>query len=60
VGDFDPALAARHLRELASAAPVLELSARSGQGMDAWIDWLIGERAMRRPERALHPEHVHG
>jgi hydrogenase nickel incorporation protein HypB len=60
VGDFDPALAKRHLRNLASAAPVLELSARSGAGMDAWIDWLIHERAACRPRRAPHREHVHG
>jgi len=44
VGDFSPALATRHLRELASAAPVLELSARSGAGMASWTDWLIGAR----------------
>jgi hydrogenase nickel incorporation protein HypB len=60
VGDFDPALARRHLRNLASDAPVLELSARSGAGMDSWIDWLIGERAARLPRHAVHPEHVHG
>jgi hydrogenase nickel incorporation protein HypB len=60
VGDFDPSLAKRHLRELASAAPVLELSARSGAGMDGWIAWLIGERAACRPRHAVHPEHFHG
>jgi hydrogenase nickel incorporation protein HypB len=59
VGDFDPARAKRHLRELASVAPVVELSARNGEGMDAWIDWLIGERAIRRPQHAGHAEHVH-
>jgi len=45
VGDFSPAVATRHLRALASAAPVLEISARSGAGMEAWIDWLVAERA---------------
>ncbi len=60
VGDFDPALASRHLRNLASAAPVLELSARSGAGMDAWIGWLIAERAARRPRNVGHPEHANG
>jgi hydrogenase nickel incorporation protein HypB len=57
VGDFDPALAERHLRNLASAAPVLELSARSGAGMAAWIGWLVEQRAARRVRQA---EHVHG
>ena len=54
VGDFDPALAKRHLRELANGAPVLEISARSGTGMEAWIDWLIHEAASRRPGSAHH------
>jgi hydrogenase nickel incorporation protein HypB len=60
VGDFDPALVTRHLRNLASAAPVLELSARSGAGVDAWISWLIDERAACRSQRVGHAEHVHG
>ncbi|MGB5200701.1 MAG: hydrogenase nickel incorporation protein HypB, partial [Sedimenticolaceae bacterium] len=38
--DFVPEKAERHLRELASAAPVLTLSARSGDGMQGWLDWL--------------------
>ncbi|HHO68092.1 MAG TPA: hydrogenase accessory protein HypB, partial [Gammaproteobacteria bacterium] len=38
--DFRPQRARDHLRRLASAAPVLELSARSGAGLDAWLDWL--------------------
>jgi hydrogenase nickel incorporation protein HypB len=59
VGDFDPALAKRHLRNLASAAPVLELSARNRAGMDAWIGWLIDERAACRPRHVGHAEHAH-
>ena len=51
--DFAPDKAQRHLRELASTAPVHTLSARSGEGMPAWLDWLraefqaLGERATR-------------
>jgi hydrogenase nickel incorporation protein HypB len=41
LGDFDPARAERYLRELANPAPVIRLSARSGEGMTAWTDWLI-------------------
>jgi hydrogenase nickel incorporation protein HypB len=59
VGDFDPALATQHLRNLASAAPVLELSARGGAGMEAWIGWLIDERAARRLQHVGHAKHVH-
>jgi len=41
--DFLPEKAERHLRELASTAPVFTLSARSGEGMDAWLGWLRAE-----------------
>ena len=44
LGDFDPANAERHLRQLANAAPVIPLSARSGDGIQTWIDWLIDAR----------------
>jgi hydrogenase nickel incorporation protein HypB len=40
VGDFDPRDATRHLRNLATAAPVLELSSRNGSGIDMWIAWI--------------------
>ncbi len=38
--DFDPAIAERCLRELASSAPVIDLSAKTGEGMQRWFDWL--------------------
>ena len=60
VGDFDPALAKTHLRELANAAPVLELSARSGMGLGSWIDWIIDEAASRRRFRTAHHGTAHG
>jgi hydrogenase nickel incorporation protein HypB len=54
--DFDPARAERHLRQLANAAPVLQLSARKGQGLDAWLAWLRDEIAARRAAaRKLRP-----
>jgi hydrogenase nickel incorporation protein HypB len=40
LGDFVPANAEKHLRNLANAAPVIEVSARNGNGMDVWINWL--------------------
>ncbi len=55
--DFAPEKAERHLRELASVAPVHTLSARSGDGMPAWLDWLRSEYAACR-ERAAHGETV--
>ena len=40
LGDFDPDKAVRHLRDLASPAHAITLSARTGVGMDAWCSWL--------------------
>ena len=41
--DFDPAYAEKCLRELASEAPLYEISARKGAGLDNWIAWLRSE-----------------
>ena len=38
--DFDPAVAEQYLRQLANPAPQLNLSARSGEGLGEWLDWL--------------------
>jgi len=48
LGDFEPAKAHAHLRNLANPAQVIELSARSGNGMEIWIDWLTGQLASVR------------
>ncbi|BAZ94665.1 hypothetical protein TspCOW1_03700 [Thiohalobacter sp. COW1] len=50
--DFDPDRATRCLRELANPAPVFNLSARKGQGLDAWLDWLRAEVDAQRERRA--------
>jgi hydrogenase nickel incorporation protein HypB len=47
VGDFAPDRAIRHLRDLASAAPVLQLSARNGHGLDQWLGWITDQLASR-------------
>ncbi|MGB5559883.1 MAG: hydrogenase nickel incorporation protein HypB [Paracoccaceae bacterium] len=38
--DFSPDQARRHVRELASDAPVLEVSARLPASLTRWLDWL--------------------
>ena len=43
--DFNPDTARRYLRELASSAPVYELSAKNADGMQDWIHWLLAELA---------------
>ena len=38
--DFDPVYAEDCVRQLANPAPILNVSARKGDGLDAWLDWL--------------------
>jgi hydrogenase nickel incorporation protein HypB len=52
VGDFKSSRALRHFRHLANAAPMLEISARHGDGMAGWIDWLLAEREACQPSNA--------
>jgi hydrogenase nickel incorporation protein HypB len=43
LGDFDPQYATDCLRQLASTAPVLEVSAKSGAGLPEWLGWVQAE-----------------
>lgn len=38
--EFHPEAAEAHLRKLANPAPVLKVSARNGEGMESWYEWL--------------------
>ncbi|WP_126455098.1 hydrogenase nickel incorporation protein HypB [Sulfuriflexus mobilis] len=46
--DFKPEKAEQYLRNLASEAPVMQVSSRSGEGMQDWLDWLDQELATHR------------
>jgi hydrogenase nickel incorporation protein HypB len=46
--DFSPDSARRHLHNLANNTPVIEFSAKDGNGLDAWLDWLHAEIAQYR------------
>lgn len=48
---FDRQTALGHIRKLAPRATILEVSARTGQGIDAWCDYLQSQ-ARRRPVAA--------
>jgi hydrogenase nickel incorporation protein HypB len=48
VDDFDTAKIAQQLRQLGNPAPVLTISARTGAGLDGWLDWLRNEAASPR------------
>lgn len=64
IEEFDPARARAALHALANSAPVLELSAKTGVGLDAWLDWLRCEVRAQAERRAsgttakprLHPD----
>jgi hydrogenase nickel incorporation protein HypB len=55
IDDFDPAKAARHVRELANPAAVLAVSARRPDSLQPWCDWLRAMAQARRAGAALTP-----
>ena len=40
IDDFDPTLCEGYIRKLANAAPIMQLSSRTGLGMAEWLNWL--------------------
>jgi hydrogenase nickel incorporation protein HypB len=56
--DFDPEYATSCLRQLASQAPVMEVSARSGAGVNEWLGWVRTE--LETVQRATEPERKMG
>ena len=55
--DFDPDRAEQNLRALASSAPLQRLSARSGEGLDAWLGWLREQVALQATRLAEGHSH---
>jgi hydrogenase nickel incorporation protein HypB len=53
--DFSPARAREYIHNLANPAPVHEVSVRREGGIDAWLDWLEGQRAAFLERRASEP-----
>ena len=53
--DFKPENAKRYLRDIASTAPVMELSAKDRSGMKQWLAWIHQQRENRRTWLAQHP-----
>ncbi len=52
--DFDPQYAEKCLRQLANTAPMMEISARKGDGMDNWLAWLRTElHKVRQTDKAV-------
>ena len=60
--DFDPQRAENYLRNLASSAPLIRTSAKSGAGIDDWLEWLRARVEHQRAAtagQALAPQHRH-
>jgi len=60
--DFDPERAEHYLRDLASSAPVIRASSKSGAGIDHWLQWLRDRVESRRaalPSPGLPADHHH-
>ena len=68
--DFQPGHATENVRALANAAPVLEMSAKQPESLQAWLQWLDDEVQHHRTHckngETLHPRiqpdgvHLHG
>jgi hydrogenase nickel incorporation protein HypB len=50
--DFDLASFRDNVTRVNPTLPAIELSARTGQGIEAWVDWLVREAAAAAPGRA--------
>jgi len=53
--DFHPDKARTYLHDIASSAPVIELSAKSKAGMPAWLDWINQQLEVCRKQFKQHP-----
>jgi len=58
--DFQPERAIQALGNLATKAPTLTLSAKSKQGLDAWLEWLQEQLAKRTQHPPATHTHNHG
>ena len=56
--DFQVADAVANMRKVNPAAKVLQVSARSGNGLDQWVAWLKAALAMERVGQAGQKSHV--
>jgi hydrogenase nickel incorporation protein HypB len=53
--DFQPEKAKGYLHDIASTAPVIELSSKDKSGMPQWLDWINQQVEIRRAYLQEHP-----
>jgi hydrogenase nickel incorporation protein HypB len=46
--EFEPTVAENHLRQLASSSPLIQVSGKTGAGMDQWVAWVLEEHASQK------------
>ena len=61
--DFKPENAIRYMHNIASSAPIFELSSKSGAGMEQWLGWLrenvLKQKSMAPAQYAGHSHTQH-
>lgn len=57
--DFKPEKAKQYLRDIASTAPVIELSSKNSSGMSDWIEWIDQQLEIRKKYIKAHPVQTH-
>jgi len=58
--DFSPQRATHAMQHLANPAPVLQISAKTQEGLDTWLDWLRQEVvSQKRNASSRQPTHSH-
>jgi len=63
--DFKPDNAKRYLQDIASTAPILEISSKNSHGMPEWMNWIQQQISQRKeylqqhPVSASHHHHTH-
>lgn len=58
--DFKLENAKHYLRDIASTAPVIELSSKDKSGMPLWLDWINQQIRLRQDYLKQYPVAVHG
>ena len=53
--DFKPERAINYLHDIASTAPVMELSSKDKSGMPQWLDWINEQIEIRKTHLQQHP-----
>jgi len=57
--DFKPERARSYLQDIASTAPILELSSKDLSGMSEWLDWINEQIEIRKSHLIDNPVNTH-